>query len=196
MDIKIYNNIIMVPVKCGTRYLDKIWEHQRIELSHAQYLRFPKVKYMVIRDPMEHLITAIHTQTVKFINEFGKRDVFLESLNDFINPTGTTHWCVSFYEYLYYYRNKYGEDVQIVKLENLTELLKDLGFDIKYIPEEYHFKKYKDWMSKTELFELLKNNYPNEINWLLDKVKTQNIYYNKLINNEIDISQQGDKIML
>lgn len=38
--------------------------------------------------------------------------------------------------------------------------------------------------------------YPNEINSLLDKIEIQNIYYNKLINNEIDINQQGKKIML
>ena len=38
--------------------------------------------------------------------------------------------------------------------------------------------------------------YPKEINFLLNQVKIQNIYYNKLINNEIDINQQGKKIML
>jgi hypothetical protein len=196
MDIKIYNNTIIVPVKCGTRYLDKVWENERIELSHVQYLRFPKVKYIVIREPMAHLKAAIHTQTVKFINEFGKRDIFLESLNDFINPIGTTHWCVSFYEYLYYYRNRYGEDVEIIKLENLTELLKKLGHDIEYVPEEYHFKKYKDWMSKDELFKLLMDMYPKEVNLLLDKVKIQNEYYNKLINNEIDPNSFGNKNLL
>jgi hypothetical protein len=43
---------------------------------------------------------------------------------------------------------------------------------------------------------MLKDMYPNEINSLLDKIEIQNIYYNKLINNEIDINQQGKKIML
>ena len=38
--------------------------------------------------------------------------------------------------------------------------------------------------------------YPKEIDFLLDKVKIQTKYYNKLINNEIDINLQGDKIML
>jgi hypothetical protein len=43
------------------------------------------------------------------------------------------------------------------------------------------------WWSKDELFEILKNTHPNEINWLIDKVKIQNVYYNKLFNNNVDI---------
>ncbi len=84
-------------------------------------------------------------------------------------------------------KKKYGEDVQIVKLHNLTELLQNLGYNIEYTPHDYQFKKYKIWWSKEELFEILKNTYPNEINWLIDKVKIQNVYYNKLLNNNVDI---------
>jgi hypothetical protein len=192
MVIKIYNNIIMAPVKCGSRYLDKVWESERTEYIHYQYLKFPKVKYIVIREPMSHLITALHTETVGFINEFGRRDDFYHQLNDFISVDGATHWCVPFYEYLYYYRNKYGEDIEVVKLENLTELLKNLGHNIQYVPEEYHFKKYEKWWSKEDLFKMLKEMYPKEINWLIDKVETQKIYYEKLLNNEININLRGN----
>ena len=192
MVIKIYNNIIMAPVKCGSRYLDKVWESERTEYIHYQYLKFPKVKYIVIREPMSHLITALHTETVGFINEFGRRDDFYHQLNDFISVDGATHWCVPFYEYLYYYRNKYGEDIEVVKLENLTGLLKNLGHNIQYVPEEYHFKKYEKWWSKEDLFKMLKEMYPKEINWLIDKVETQKIYYEKLLNNEININLRGN----
>jgi hypothetical protein len=192
MVIKIYNNIIMAPVKCGSRYLDKVWESERTEYIHYQYLKFPKVKYIVIREPMSHLITALHTETVGFINEFGRRDDFYHQLNDFISVDGATHWCVPFYEYLYYYRNKYGEDIEVVKLENLTELLKNLGHNIQYVPEEYHFKKYEKWWSKEDLFKMLKEMYPKEINWLIDKVETQKIYYEKLLNNEININLRSN----
>jgi hypothetical protein len=194
MVIRIYNNTIIAPAKCGTRYLNKIWKYT--EFKHMQYLKFPKVKYIVLREPISHLITAIHTETIEFINKYGKSNDYYHQLSNFIRPSAVNHWCVPFYEYLYYYRNKYGNDVQIVKLENLTELLKNLGYNIEYIPEEYHFKKYKNWMPKEELFQMLKDMYPTEINWLIDKVEIQNIYYNKLINNEIDINQQGNKIML
>jgi len=192
MVIKIYNNIIMAPVKCGSRYLDKVWESERTEYIHYQYLKFPKVKYIVIREPMSHLITALHTETVGFINEYGRRDDFYHQLNDFISVDGATHWCVPFYEYLYYYRNKYGEDIEVVKLENLTGLLKNLGHNIQYVPEEYHFKKYEKWWSKEDLFKMLKEMYPKEINWLIDKVETQKIYYEKLLNNEININLRGN----
>jgi hypothetical protein len=199
MVIRIYNDTIIAPAKCGTRYLNKIWKYT--EFKHMQYLRFPKVKYIVLRKPLSHLITAIHTETIEFINEFdnkfGKIDYsYTNLLNKFTRPTGTTHWCFNFYEYLYYYRNKYGNDIQIVKLENLTELLKNLGYNNEYTPEEYNFNDYKTWMPKEELFQMLTDMYLNEINSLFDKIEIQNIYYNKLINNEIDINQQGKKIML
>ena len=62
-----------------------------------------------------------------------------------------------------------------------------MGYDIQYVPDEYHFNKYKIWWSKNELYNILKNMYPNEINWLIDKVAIQNAYYNKLLNNNSSI---------
>ena len=40
MVIKIYNDTILTPVKCGTRYLDKIWEDKRVYSGHEKYLKF------------------------------------------------------------------------------------------------------------------------------------------------------------
>jgi hypothetical protein len=192
MVVKIYNNTILTPVKCGTRYLDKVWEDNRISSGHQKYLKFPKVKYIVVREPMSHLISALHTETLEWINVYTNEDDFYHQLGEFISEEGATHWCVPFYEYFYYYRNKYGSDIEVVKLENLTNLLNQLGHDVEYTPEEYHFKKYKKWWTKDALFEMLKNMYPKEINFLIDKVKIQTEYYNKLINNEIDNTKIGN----
>jgi len=192
MVVKIYDNTILTPVKCGTRYLDKILENRRVYSEHEKYLKFPKVKYIIVREPLSHLISALHTETLEWINVYTDENDFYHQIGDFISDYGATHWCVPFYEYFYYYRNKYGNDIKVVKLENLTELTKELGYNIEYIPEEYHFKKYKKWWSKEDLFEMLKNMYPNEINFLLDKVKIQTEYYNKLINNEIDNTKIGN----
>lgn len=194
MVIKIYNKNILSPVKCGTRYLDKIWESNRIEYTHNDYLKFPKVKYIIIRPPIEHLITALHTETVGYINEFGKVLDFYHQLNDFISPNGATHWSFEFYEYLYYYRNKFGFDIEVVQLCDLTDLLSKLGYDLPYNSDEYNFKEYKQWWTKEELFDILKEKYPTEIKLLLGKVEKQNLYYHKLLNNEIDIKVTGKLI--
>jgi hypothetical protein len=188
MVIKIYkDNLIMTPVKCGTRYLDKVWKYERVEYTHNDFLNFPKVKYVIVRPPIEHLLTALHTEILKHVNESNKENDFYHQLKYFTSPNGVAHWCSQLYEYFYYYKNRYNHhDVNIVKLENLTELIKSLGYETEYNPEEYHFKEYKKWWSKEELFELLKENYPEEINWLLNKVEEQNNYYYKLINNELD----------
>jgi hypothetical protein len=192
--IKIYDNKILSPVKCGTRHLDKIWLNKRVEYTHNDYLRFPKVKYIIVRSPLEHLITALHTETVGYINEFGKVIDFYHQLNDFISPIGATHWSTQFYKYLYYYRNRYGSDVEVVELSNLTTLLQNLGYDLEYNSEEYNFKKYEHWWEKNELFDILKETYPQEIKWLLEKVEEQNVYYNKLLNNETDNNLIGNLI--
>jgi hypothetical protein len=39
---------------------------------------------------------------------------------------------------------------------------------------------------------MLKEMYPKEINCLIDKVETQKIYYEKLLNNEININLRGN----
>ena len=39
MVIKIYNNTILTPVKCGSRYLDKIWESERIKFNHFHSIK-------------------------------------------------------------------------------------------------------------------------------------------------------------
>lgn len=194
MVIKIYNNTILAPVKCGSRYLDKIWEDKRIWFGHQKYLSFPKVDYIVIREPMSHLVSALHTETLEWINVYTDEDDFYHQLKEFISDEGSTHWSFRLYEYLYYYRNKYGKDIKVIKLENLTELLKKLGHDIEYTPEEYHFKEYKKWWPKEELFEMLKDMYPNEIDFLLNKVEIQNTYYQKLLKNEIDSTTIGNII--
>lgn len=191
MVIKIYNDTILTPVKCGTRYLDKIWEDKRVYSGHEKYLKFPKVKYIIVREPMSHLISALHTETLEWINRYTDKDDFYHQLGEFISEQGATHWCFPFYEYLYYYRNKHGKDIEVVKLENLTELLKKLGHNIEYTAEEYSFKNYEKWWTKEELFQILKDRYPKEINLLIKKVKVQTEYYNKLINNEIDDKMVG-----
>ena len=192
MVIKIYNDTILAPVKCGSRYLDKIWEDKRIWFGHQRYLSFPKVNYIVVREPMSHLISALHTETLEWINVYTDENDFFHQLKEFISDEGATHWSPKLYEYLYYYRNKHGKDIEVVKLEDLTKLLKNLGHDVEYIPEEYHFKKYKKWWPKEELFDMLKHMYPIEIDLLLNKVQIQTEYYNKLINNEIDSTMIGN----
>lgn len=192
MVIKIYNDTILTPVKCGTRYLDKIWEDKRVYSGHEKYLKFPKVKYIIVREPMSHLISALHTETLEWINRYTDKDDFYHQLKEFISDEGATHWCFPFYEYLYYYRNKYGKDIEVVKLENLSELLKKLGHNIDYVSEEYSFRNYEKWWTKEELFQMLKDMYPKEIDLLIKKVNIQTEYYNKLINNEIDETMVGN----
>ncbi len=187
MLIVVYNNnTLMTPLKCGTRYIDKIWSDTRIQYTHNDFMKIPKVKYIVVRPPIEHLLTGLHTDILKYVNEINKNGNFEQQIRNYVS-NNAVHWCSQLYEYLYYYRNIHNdENTQVVKLENLTELIKSLGYEVEYNPDEYRFTDYKKWWSKEELFELLKKMYPKEIEWLLNKVDEQNQYYFKLVNNEMD----------
>lgn len=187
MTIKIYDNLILAPVKCGTRYLNKIFTDNGKDFEHTHYLTFPKVKYIIIRPPIEHLKTAIHTEIINRLHKDKNEDIFYEPINNFLGVYGSTHWCIKFYEYLYYYKNKFGDDIEIITLSNMSNLIRNLGYNIDYNSEEYNFKNYENWQSKEELFKDLEVKYPKKIKWLLDKVEYQNLYYEKLLNNKIDI---------
>jgi len=61
MHFKLYDNKLLAPVKCGTRYLDLIFKDNQvgfdlIELKISLFL--PNVTDIIIRPPMAHLVSA------------------------------------------------------------------------------------------------------------------------------------------
>ena len=81
MKLQIYNSSILVHYKCGTRFLDKqfnITEESNKnrfsldELSQNQN----SIKYIVIRDPLDHLISAIYTE----LSETDSLNLHMESI--------------------------------------------------------------------------------------------------------------------
>jgi len=180
MNIQVFENKIIAPNKCGTRYLRLIFEHKQFT-----HLFLPKIKgktYFIIREPLEHLKSALHTELlgVKDTIEFDKK------FNRFLSETGTIHYVNNLYQIIYFYKEK-NPNCKIVELHNLSDLLMDLGYNIPYNKWNYNLStEYADWwVNKDTFFSKLKHKYPTQVGILENWIKIQNEYYDLLIENKI-----------
>ena len=71
MHIKVYESSIMAPVKCGTRYLT----HNNLKETHSisvfdlgKRFQIKGLKWMIVRNPIEGFISALHTDILHIVN--------------------------------------------------------------------------------------------------------------------------------
>jgi hypothetical protein len=199
MHIKLYNSgTLLAPLKCGTRYLDKIFKDDVKGFDIIEFKRnlfLPNVTNIVIRPPFEHLSSALHTAILTFYNDT-ERDISIPiDLNPIINEfcmykqtdLGNTHWRYDIYETLYWVWRRNKNNINIIELKDLSLYLKKLKIKdlTKYDLKDYDFHTYHSWCTKDELMLFIKTNYPDQWSNLIEQVKTAEIFYNALINKEL-----------
>ena len=184
MNLKVYDNKIIAPCKCGTRYLDKIWREYEdsSELTIFGNSKWKKFEgYYIFRPPMEHLVSALHTEIL------GREDY--ESVDDiidrFLSKKGTTHWSGNMYKGLWEYCS-YNKKVKPIPLSQLTKLVKSLGIEPpKYDKTDYEFRHLDTkWVSKETIVKDIQRDYEIEWEWLTKLVEDDEIYYEKIVNGE------------
>jgi hypothetical protein len=199
MHIKLYNkNTLLVPLKCGTRYLDKIFKDDSTgfditEMKKSLFL--PNVTDIVIRPPMEHLTSALHTAILTASNDTEKTkgapvDLF-PIIDEFCMYEKTdlqnTHWRYDIYETLYWLWRRNKNNINIIELKDLSLYLEKLK--IKDLPKhdskDYDFHFYQYWCTKDEIMFFIKTNYIEQWNNLMTQVEYSNVFYNHLINKEL-----------
>lgn len=180
MNIRLFGNKIFAPNKCGTRYLQFIFSHQQFT-----HLFLPKIEnecYFIIREPLEHLKSALHTELYNIV----EKDDFEKKLDNFISDVGTIHYVHNLYHTIYLYKQK-NLNCDIVQLSNLSNLIQTLGYNIPYNKENYDFsKEYTNYIDKDTFFNKIKEKHKNKILVLEEYVIKEQIWYNKLINNDIN----------
>lgn len=202
MHIKLYyNDTILTPMKCGTRYLDEVFKDNTpngFALNEVKRTLFlPKVKYIILRPPIEHLKSALHTAMLTEYN-FGEKkenefiidfkpivDEFCYWEND--DDVQNTHWRHDVYETLYWTWRRNRDNINIIELKDLSFLLEKLKIENlpKYDSKNYEFKSYKYWCSKDEIMLFIKTNYPIQWNNYMQQIDRANVFYNHLMNTEI-----------
>ena len=195
MVYKLFNeNTIIAPLKCGTRYLERVFGEPTSEIASytlKKNLFIQTLKTIIIRPPMEHLFSALHTEILGFLRENKEGDIqeVLKTFitNNAIDSLQNTHWDKNIYSDLYWYWRRNRDYVNVVELNNLSSHLK--GLKIKKLPKydskEYDFNHYDYWCSKDDLMLFIKTSYRREWDNLIEQVGVSTIFYDYLINKEV-----------
>jgi len=187
----IYNNNILAHSKCGTKYLDELFnipweksgEHNIKSPSELLDVDF-NIKYIIIRNPKEHFLSALDTLInneiyVKSIHKVHD-DYISNSMNILYNDLDH-HWCPNYYKYIYMLCN--NKKITLVHLNDLSNFVE---IELKISKIEYT----NIHGGRKESFEELENKCKkaNLKLWnVIDKTLEDEMYfYNKLLNeNEI-----------
>ena len=198
MHIRLYNGgSLLAPLKCGTRYLDKIFKDdvEGLDIIECERRLFlPKVTDILIRPPFEHLSSALHTTLLTAFNDTERDKTIPVDFESIINrfcywtkeDIQDTHQRHNIYETLYWIWRRNRNTINVVELKDLTSYLQNLKIKnlIKYNSKDYDFHTYEFWCTKDDVMLFIKMNYPNEWDNLMQQVEDSNVFYNYLINME------------
>ena len=198
MHLKIYNNTLLTPLKCGTRYLDMVFNHTGIGFDISEFkktLFLPNITDIVIRPPLEHLTSALHTAILTAYNDTERdKDISVDLtsvIDEFCTYEKTdnqnTHWRHDIYETLYWLWRRNKNKISIIELKDLSLYLEKLNIKKlpKYDSKDYDFHFYPNWCTKDEIMLFIKTNYPDQWKNLMEQVINTEIFYNALINKEL-----------
>lgn len=177
MDIKIFDERILAPSKCGSRHLSKVFSVRRISES-IEELAY-KTTHIIVRNPLEHFKSAIHTEY--YNNSNTELDVLVKSST---TEKGIGHWHPSTYKFLYSVLCT-NKSINVVELSNLSTFLLSENYLLEYDKSEYNWSTSNDWVDKDKLYQSITNLYPEEMNTIQLKLNNEISYYDKLIHKNV-----------
>lgn len=179
VDIKIFDNRILAPSKCGTRHLRKVFKDVRFDM---RYHKIKDVTHIVVRNPYEHFKSAIHTEYLNYKNSFNTDTDVHHIIKQSTSKNGIGHWHPNTYQYLYslFSLNK---NIKVIDLNNLSTFLHSEGYEIPYNQSEYNWSEFNEWKSKEDILTELMDEFKSEFDIIDKKLEREMDYYNKLVNN-------------
>ena len=209
MQFKIFNNQILVPLKCGSTYMEMVYPENIIDVSYTNLPQFKDVTAIIIRDPFDHLQSALHTEILMECWEFNKLlsietviPIIKKFINTDLNPRGSTHWDVNYYENLYKFWKRNRNTIKIIHISELSSFLKE-NYDVDLIHDKFSYGipalvanfKYK-FTSKQKLSKWIEETLPDMWNNLIRDIPKADKFYNLMINGEIsEIYELEEQIM-
>ena len=141
-------------------------EHTKMALQSDTIIQswILPLTHMVIREPISHLESALHTDLWGHITD-ECREIGLSKDNGYLTEVllkyttgGTGHWSPHLYLNLYALLRK-RPDIQIVSLTELTPLLESMGLKSEYVPSNYNFEKIPG-PSRSEIVDWVRDTHP------------------------------------
>jgi hypothetical protein len=174
MYFKTYNNeTILAPAKCGTRFLDETFgsDSEGIDtkkLDIPLWKRLPKLKAIIVREPIHHLESAVHTEILtRYYNDEDRDttqpldvDTIIDKFcydwkgelyqKENMSPTRryfleTTLWGYNLHEIMYKIWMRNPRSINVIHLKELSSYLNIIGVEIpEYDNKKYDFISYED----------------------------------------------------
>ncbi len=179
MDIKLFDNRILAPSKCGTRHLRKIFTDVRFDINVHN---INNISHIIIRNPYEHFESAIHTEYLNYTSSPRYLDHIIYGA---ISKNGIGHWHPNTYQFLYSIFLK-NTNIQTIELSNLSTFLESMGIVQSYKKTDYDWSSFPNWKPKDILVSELKSKFKNEFNLIEEKLKIESDFYMKLTNKIIN----------
>jgi len=184
MGFQLFDNRILAPLKCGTRYLSKAYTF--VNFNYYEVTDFSNIEYLIIREPYELLKSALHTEFILYKKMYGFEIDFDNFLDELMLKNYCTHWEYYMYEQMYWIYFKSNKKIKVIHLSNLTDFMKQNGYNMKYRKSNYDFHNYKNWINKDEFFNKLLKEFPTQMEILLEKVNIQTLFYNRITKYTIE----------
>jgi hypothetical protein len=203
MHFNFYDNKLLASAKCGSRYLDSIYgipdgikqtfpsttilSKVIHHLSPFSKLNLNGIKWVVIRPPMDLLITAVHTELILHWTKNREKN----SEKDIIHNLTFSDWMCAHYQF-----NLYKEmflksidypDIKFVKLEDLSMFCEsELNLHKPYKPSNFDFNGLKgDFnIDKNMTMDYLKLVYPYYYSTLIKNIPIDEFFYNLIIDSK------------
>jgi len=168
MKLQIYSDSMLVHYKCGTRFLDKQFnvgeEVNKFKFNPENINDYSdRIKYIIIRDPLDHLISAIFTE----IKEIELNEQYIDVLLKKMLFNKNAHWTPNLYEILFNFTKK--------KRCTLINI-KDLSNFIKHELKIKHISRYENE------YDFIKTIYKNRDEMIVDLTKNHLDTWSKLLH--------------
>jgi hypothetical protein len=172
--IRHYNNgTILTPHKCGTKYLNKVFNVSRqenvISLKDLHQFDF---KWLIVRDPYEHLLSAL---TTVYNTKQSTRNL-KDTLDRFIKGLDV-HWQHGHHKDILSYSSNHS--LTLVNISDLTPFVEN---ELKLVapPMLSRYCTEIIYLSKEGLVDKIKTEYPSEWDTLMELVDTERVHYDLL----------------
>ncbi len=201
MRFKIFNNQILVPLKCGTTYMEIVYPNNVVDAGYDELLYIKDITTIIIREPLEHLQSALHTELLGWYHLHPNERLSTETvtpliknfINTDLNPFGTTHWDINYYEHLYKFWKQNRNTLKVVHISDLTDFIKkEYEIDIPHNKFSYGIpalsSKFKYvYTTKQKLSKWIEETLPELWNELVKDLPKANKFYNLIINKKIEL---------
>ena len=173
----------MSPAKCGSRFLDSIWDTKQRFIPQQLLTELPKTDYIVIRNPYEHLVTALHTDLLHIWNGQWEGQTEESIINGYSTDEGGSHYWLKLYKTLYEYWEATNKTAKIILLHQLNDFIDKKGIEYSYEEDSYNWKGYFEiYKSKGEVMEYVIKKYPTEYGIMMKGILEEQQYYHNFLD--------------